>query len=96
MNNIKIIAYIENQTKCVKKYLQDGTHQFLVQKYYIFNKIPKLIYHKSKCGNILIGTDKNKIYSLTKKGEKELAASCNIFCKIFYDVKEMIRLSDKL
>ena len=37
----------------------------------------------------LIIADKNKTYSLTKKGEKELNCACNFFCKIFYDMKEM-------
>lgn len=37
----------------------------------------------------LIKADKNKMYSLTKKGEKELQAACSFFCQIFYDMKEM-------
>jgi len=37
----------------------------------------------------LVTLDKNKKYSLTKRGEKELKAGCTFFCKIFYDMKEM-------
>lgn len=37
----------------------------------------------------LIIADKDKTYSLTKKGKKELNSACNIFCKIFYDMKKM-------
>jgi len=37
----------------------------------------------------LIAADKSKTYSLTKKGEEELGAACNCFCKIFYDMGEM-------
>lgn len=37
----------------------------------------------------LISADKNKTYSLTKKGKKELDAACSCFCNIFYDMKEM-------
>ncbi len=37
----------------------------------------------------LIIADKNKTYSLTKKGEKEIEAACNFFCQIFYDMKDM-------
>ena len=37
----------------------------------------------------LVMVDKNKIYSLTKKGKKELKNACSFFCKAFYDVKEM-------
>ncbi|MBR9675950.1 PadR family transcriptional regulator [Candidatus Woesearchaeota archaeon] len=37
----------------------------------------------------LISSDKEKRYSLTKKGEKEIIEACNHFCQIFYDVKEM-------
>ncbi len=36
-----------------------------------------------------IKADKNKRYSLTKKGDKELKAACNRFSKAFYDMKEM-------
>jgi DNA-binding PadR family transcriptional regulator len=37
----------------------------------------------------LIIANKDKVYSLTKKGEKELNSGCNHFCKIFYDMKKM-------
>lgn len=37
----------------------------------------------------LISMDDNKIYSLTDEGQKELKSACRIFCKIFYDAKEM-------
>lgn len=37
----------------------------------------------------LIVADKNKYYSLTKKGENELNSACSLFCKTFYDMKEM-------
>ena len=37
----------------------------------------------------LIAAGKNKVYSLTIKGEKELKGACSIFCRMFYDVKEM-------
>jgi PadR family transcriptional regulator, regulatory protein PadR len=37
----------------------------------------------------LITADKKKVYSLTPKGEKELKNACNIFCRMFYDIKEM-------
>ena len=37
----------------------------------------------------LIKADNKKVYSLTKKGEKELTSACNLFCNMFYDVKEM-------
>jgi len=39
----------------------------------------------------LITSDKNKIYSLTKKGRKELKSACTFFFKIFYDVEEMLK-----
>ena len=38
----------------------------------------------------LVSSDKDKVYSLTKKGERELKEECAIFCKTFYDVGEMI------
>ncbi|VVB83269.1 Transcriptional regulator PadR-like family protein [uncultured archaeon] len=41
--------------------------------------------------NGFIASDKNKAYSLTKKGKIELKKACNIFCKIFYDMHEMIK-----
>jgi DNA-binding PadR family transcriptional regulator len=37
----------------------------------------------------LIKADKNKTYSLTKKGEKEIQSACSFFCQIFYDMKDM-------
>jgi len=37
----------------------------------------------------LISVDGNKIYSLTSKGKKELKSACKVFCKVFYDMKEM-------
>jgi len=39
----------------------------------------------------LIESDDKKVYSLTKKGKREVMSSCNFFCKMFYDVKEMFR-----
>ena len=39
--------------------------------------------------NGLITADKDKYYSLTKKGETELKSAGTIFCKIFYDMREM-------
>jgi DNA-binding PadR family transcriptional regulator len=44
----------------------------------------------------LIAADKNKTYSLTKKGEKELKAACSSFCQIFYDMKEMTNCCKKV
>lgn len=38
----------------------------------------------------LISSDKNKAYSLTKEGRNELKKACSVFCKIFYDMKEML------
>lgn len=37
----------------------------------------------------LIAVNKNKKYTLTKKGKKELKTACNLFCTMFYDMKEM-------
>ena len=37
----------------------------------------------------LITADKNKTYSLTPKGKKDLNCACSFFCKTFYDMKEM-------
>lgn len=37
----------------------------------------------------LIKSDKNKVYSLTQKGEKEIKLACRNFCEIFYDMKDM-------
>lgn len=39
----------------------------------------------------LIESDEKKVYSLTKKGKAEVLSSCNLFCKMFYDFKEMFR-----
>ena len=39
----------------------------------------------------LIDVDDNKSYSLTQNGEKELESACKYFCKIFYDVDEMLK-----
>jgi PadR family transcriptional regulator, regulatory protein PadR len=38
----------------------------------------------------LITGDKNKVYSLSIKGEKELKSACKIFCNMFYDIKDMV------
>jgi len=43
----------------------------------------------------LISADKNKKYSLTKKGSKELDRHCAMFCKLFYDVKDMFKCCHK-
>jgi len=37
----------------------------------------------------LIRANKNKVYSLTKKGKKELESACDFFCRMFYDMKDM-------
>ena len=37
----------------------------------------------------LIKSDKNKVYSLTKRGEKEVKSACQAFCRMFYDMKNM-------
>jgi len=37
----------------------------------------------------LISADKDKVYSLTKKGKDELKSACNFFCNAFYDMKDM-------
>ena len=39
----------------------------------------------------LITSDKDKRYSLTKKGEKELKSSCAHVCEMFYDIKDMFK-----
>jgi len=39
----------------------------------------------------LIKSDKNKVYSLTKKGEKELTTALQYFTTIFYDTEEMLK-----
>ena len=43
----------------------------------------------------LIEVDDNKTYSLTINGEKELSSACKLFCKIFYDSKEMSKFCRK-
>jgi len=40
--------------------------------------------------NGFVTSDKNKSYSLTKKGKGELGCACKTFCAIFYDAKEMM------
>jgi len=40
-----------------------------------------------------ITADKNKNYSLSKKGQKELHNACKVFCTIFYDMKDMFKCS---
>ncbi|MBR9705007.1 PadR family transcriptional regulator [Candidatus Pacearchaeota archaeon] len=37
----------------------------------------------------LITSDKEKVYSLTKKGKGDLNIAAKSFCKIFYDSKDM-------
>ena len=37
----------------------------------------------------LITVDDKKTYSLTIDGQEELKSACRLFCKIFYDAKEM-------
>ena len=39
----------------------------------------------------LIKADKDKAYSLTKKGEKDLNEACAFFSKTFFDAKEMFK-----
>ena len=39
----------------------------------------------------LITSDKDKVYSLTNIGKKELKCACTIFHKMFYDVKDMFK-----
>lgn len=39
----------------------------------------------------LIKADKNKAYSLTKKGEKEMRSACESFIKMFYDMRDMCK-----
>jgi DNA-binding PadR family transcriptional regulator len=43
----------------------------------------------------LITADKDKTYSLSKKGEKELKSACARFCKTFYDMKDMFKCGCK-
>lgn len=38
-----------------------------------------------------IKADKDKSYSLTKKGEKEIKSACDSFMKMFYDMKDMCK-----
>lgn len=40
-------------------------------------------------GKGLIKADKNKVYSLTRKGEKDLNEACAFFTKAFFDAREM-------
>lgn len=44
---------------------------------------------KELAENNMIKADKNKVYSLTKKGKKELKSACSAFCKMFYDMADM-------
>ncbi|PIU09502.1 PadR family transcriptional regulator [Candidatus Micrarchaeota archaeon CG08_land_8_20_14_0_20_49_17] len=37
----------------------------------------------------LVTADKDKVYSLTKKGERELTDACKAFSVLFFDVKDM-------
>ena len=37
----------------------------------------------------LISRDKQKKYSLTKEGEKEMKSACSQFCRVFHDMTEM-------
>jgi len=39
----------------------------------------------------LISADKNKTYSLTKKGKEELNSACGSFMDMFYDMKDMFK-----
>ena len=39
----------------------------------------------------LIKANKEKSYSLTKKGRRELQSACKHFCKMFYDMKDMMK-----
>jgi len=41
--------------------------------------------------NGLIFANKNKVYSLTKKGKEELNSACSSFCNTFYDIKDMFK-----
>lgn len=43
----------------------------------------------------LILANKEKVYSLTKKGENELRSACGFFCRIFYDIEEMFSCCKK-
>lgn len=44
----------------------------------------------------LISADDGKIYTLTKKGQRELNGACTLFCNMFYDMKDMSNCSCKL
>lgn len=37
----------------------------------------------------LVDCDEKKVYSLTRKGEKELRSACSLFHRIFHDIREM-------
>jgi PadR family transcriptional regulator, regulatory protein PadR len=43
----------------------------------------------------LIKADKNKTYSLTADGRKEIKDACNFFCNMFYDMKDMSKCGCK-
>jgi PadR family transcriptional regulator, regulatory protein PadR len=36
-----------------------------------------------------ITSDKDKVYSLTREGRSEIKKACSVFCRIFYDMKDM-------
>ncbi len=42
-----------------------------------------------------ISCDKDKVYTLTKSGEKELESACKTFHEIFYDAHEMHKCCKK-
>jgi PadR family transcriptional regulator PadR len=44
----------------------------------------------------LITADDGKVYSLTKKGQRELNSACTLFCNMFYDMKDMSSCSCKV
>jgi len=37
----------------------------------------------------LVSLNRERKYSLTKKGERELQTACSFFCRIFYDIEDM-------
>jgi len=43
----------------------------------------------------LIKLRKDRRYSLTKKGERELGSACKFFCNMFHDMREMFRCKHK-
>jgi PadR family transcriptional regulator, regulatory protein PadR len=43
----------------------------------------------------MISSDKEKKYSITKEGRKELTSACNIFCRQFYDFTDMNKCCKK-